>query len=131
MKSYIETVVRWAAPKAGGLPKRPANFITTVETGKIVLQGAQPLIEQTQSPPKWWSKDTRVSKTAEELELMIREAVKAAPGCEAFVGVIIQRTTPKSRLDSNWQIRGIRFGGMDRQIAREALIPIVERMQRE
>jgi len=131
MKSYIETVVRWAAPKAGGLPKRPANFITTVETGKIVLQGAQPLIEQTQSPPKWWSKDTRVSKTAEELELMIREAVKAAPGCEAFVGVIIQRTTPKSRLDSNWEIWGIRFGGMDRQIAREALIPIVERMQQE
>ena len=131
MKSYIETVVRWAAPKAGGLPKRPANFITTVETGKIVLQGAQPLIEQTQSPPKWRSKDTRVSKTAEELELMIREAVKAAPGCEAFVGVIIQRTTPKSRLDSNWEIWGIRFGGMDRQIAREALIPIVERMQQE
>ena len=131
MKSYIETLVRWAAPQAGGLPKRPANFITTVETGKIVLQGAQPLIEQTQSPPKWWSKDTRVSKTAEELELMIRDAVKAAPGCEAFVGVIIQRTTPKSRLDSNWEIWGIRFGGMDRQIAREALIPIVERMQQE
>ena len=133
MKSYIETVVRWAAPKAGGLPKRPANFIKTVETGKLVLQGAQPLIEQTPaaSPPKWWSKDVRVSKTAEELELMIREAVKAAPGCEAFVGVIIQRTTPKSRLDSNWEIWGIRFGGMDRQIAREALIPIVERMQQE
>jgi hypothetical protein len=90
------------------------------------------LIEQTPaSSPKWWSKDTRVLKTAEELELMIREAVKAAPGCEVFVGVIIQRTTPKSRLDSNWQIRGIRFGGMDRQIAREALTPIVERMQRE
>ena len=83
------------------------------------------------SPPKWWSRDVLVSKTAEALELMIREAVKAAPGCEAFVGVIIQRTTPKSRLDSNWQIRGIRFGGMDRQIARETLIPIVERMQRE
>jgi hypothetical protein len=83
------------------------------------------------SSPKWWSKDTRVVKTAEGLELMIREAVKTTPGCEAFVGVIVQRTTPKSRLDSNWEIRGIRFGGMDRQIAREALIPIVERMQRE
>jgi len=133
MKSYIETLVRWAAPKAGGLPKRPTNFITTVETGKLVLQGAQPLIEQTPaaSPPKWWSKDVRVSKTAEELELMIREAVKSAPGCEDFVGVIVQRITPKSRLDPTWEIRGIRFGGMDRQIAREALTPIVERMQRE
>jgi hypothetical protein len=132
MKSYIETIVRWAAPKAGRLPKLPAHFITTVDTSKLVLQGT-PLVEQTPAaaPPKWWSKDTRVAKTAEELELMIREAVKAAPGCEAFLGVIIQRTTPKSRLDSNWEIRGIRFGGMDRKIAREALTPIVERMQRE
>jgi len=134
MKSYIGTLVHWTAPKAGGVtPKRPANFITTVETGKLVLQGEQPLIDQTppESPPKWWSRDTRVSKTAEELELMIREAVKAAPGCEAFVGVVIERVTPKSRLDANWEIRGIRFGGMDRQIAREALTPIVEQMQRE
>jgi predicted signal transduction protein with EAL and GGDEF domain len=133
MKSYIETLVRWAAPQAGGLPKRPANFITTVETGKLVLQGAQPLIEQTPAPAssKWWSKDARISKTTEELELMIREAVKAAPGCEAFVGVVIERVTPKSRLDANWEIRGIRFGGMDRQIAREALTPIVQRMQGE
>ena len=136
MKSYIETLVRWAAPKAGWLPKRPANSITTVETDKLVLQDTQPLIKQIEqtliaSPPKWWSKDTRVAKTAEELELIIREAVKAAPGCEDFVGVVIERVTPKSRLDANWEIRGIRFGGVDRQIAREALTPIVERMQRE
>ena len=62
---------------------------------------------------------------------MIREAVKSAPGCEDFVGVIVQRITPKSRLDATWEIRAIRFGGMDRQIAREALAPIVERMQQE
>ena len=89
------------------------------------------MIEQTQSPPKWRSKDTRVSKTAEELELTITEAVQAAPGCEAFVGVIIQRTTPKSRLDANWELRGTKFGRTDRKIAKEALTPIVERMQRE
>jgi hypothetical protein len=82
------------------------------------------------SPPKWWSKDDRVSITAKELEFTIAEAVKATPGCEAFVDVIVQRTTPKSRLDANWEIRGIRFGGMDRQIAREALTPIIQRMQR-
>ena len=135
MKSYIETLVRWAAPKTGGLPKPPPkNFITTVETGKLVLQGAQPLTKQTlaPAPPKrWWSRDGRVSKTTEELELAITEAVKAAPGCEDFVGVVIERVTPKSRLDANWEIRGIRFGGVDRQIAREALTPIVERMQQE
>jgi hypothetical protein len=134
MKSYIGTLVHWTAPKAGGVtPKRPAYSITTVETGKLVLQGTQLLIEQTPSgsPPKWWSKDTRVSKTAEELELTITEAVQAAPGCEAFVGVIIQRTTPKSRLDANWELRGTKFGRTDRKIAKEALTPIVERMQRE
>jgi len=63
--------------------------------------------------------------------LAITEAVKATPGCEAFVGVVIERVTPKSRLDATWEIRGIRFEGMDRKIAREALTPIVERMQRE
>jgi hypothetical protein len=143
MKSYIETLVRWAAPKAGGLPKRPANLITTVETGKIVLQGtqpklflqgAQPLTEQTiaAAPPKrWWSKDGRASKTTEELELTITEAVKATPGCEAFVGVIVRRKTPKSRLDATWELRGIKFGRTDRELAREVLTPIVERMQRE
>ena len=117
--------------------KSAANLKTTVRTGSSSSEplrlDAQPLIEQmpAASPPKWWSKDVRVSKTAEELELMIREAVKSAPGCEDFVGVIVQRITPKSRLDPTWEIRGIRFGGMDRQIAREALTPIVERMQRE
>ena len=138
MKFYIETLVRWAAPKAGGLPKRPANFKTTGETifssSKPVRQGVQPLIEQTTAtaPPKrWWSRDGRVSKTTEELELTITEAVQAAPGCEAFVGVIIQRTTPKSRLDANWELRGTKFGRTDRKIAKEALTPIVERMQRE
>jgi len=80
---------------------------------------------------KWWSRDKRVSKTAEELESTITEAVKAAPGCEAFVGVIVQRTTPKSRLDANWELRGIKFGRADRRIAKEVLTPIVERMQRE
>ena len=135
MKSYIETLVRWAAPKTGGLPKPPPkNFITTVETGKLVLQGAQPLTKQTLAPAppkKWWSRDGRVSKTTEELELAITEAVKAAPGCEDFVGVIIQRITPKSRLDPTWELRGIKFGRSDRKLAREALTPIVERMQQE
>ena len=80
---------------------------------------------------RWRSKDDRVSKTTEELELTITEAVKAMPGCEAFVGVIIRHKTPMSRLDANWEIRGIRFGGMDRKMAREALTPIVQRMQQE
>ena len=135
MKSYIETLVRWAATKTGGLPKRPTNLKTTALPSELVLQDAQPLvIEQTLAagPPKrWWSRDGRVSKTTEELELAITEAVKAAPGCEDFVGVIVQRITPKSRLDATWELRGIKFGPTDRKLAREALTPIVERMQQE
>jgi hypothetical protein len=114
------------------------KFKTTGETifssSKPVRQGVQPLIEQTTAtaPPKrWWSRDGRVSKTTEELELTIAEAVRTAPGCEAFVGVLVQRTTPRSRLGATWELRGIKFGRADRKVAREALTPIVERMQRE
>jgi hypothetical protein len=85
-------------------------------------------------PPKkwWWRKELRVSITIPELELAIMEAVKkAAPSCEEFVGVIIQHETPKSRLDPNWAIRGVKFGNADRKMANEALATVVERMQRE
>jgi len=106
---------------------------TSSSSSEPLRLDAQPLIDQTPAaaPKRWWTKDSRISKTAEELELAITEAVKAAPGCEAFVGVIIQRITPKARLDVNWELRGTRFGQADRKIAREALTPIVEQMQRE
>ena len=85
-------------------------------------------------PPKkkQWSKDSRASITIPELELAIAEAVqKVAPDCEAFVGVIVRRTTPASRSDVNWRLQGIKFGNADRKIAGEALTTIIERMQRE
>jgi hypothetical protein len=56
---------------------------------------------------------------------------KADPDCEAFVGVIVQRETPKARLDANWAIRGVRFGKADRNKCSKALTTIVDRMQRE
>ena len=123
MKSYIETLFRWAAP-------------TTALPSKLVLQDTQPLIKQIEQtliagPNMWRTKDDRVSKTTEELELTITKAVRTAPGCEAFVGVIVQRITPRSRLGATWELRGIKFGRADRKVAREALTPIVERMQRE
>jgi hypothetical protein len=86
-------------------------------------------------PPKkkwWWRKELRVSITIPELELAILEAVKkAAPSCEEFVGVIVRHETPKSRLDPNWAIRGVKFGNADRKMANDALATVVERMQRE
>jgi hypothetical protein len=66
------------------------------------------------------------------LETAIAGTVRrSAPGCEAFVGVIVQRTTPKSHFGANWALRGIRFGKTDRDKANVAITTIVERMQRE
>jgi hypothetical protein len=70
--------------------------------------------------------------TSTKLQSAITEAVKkSVPGCEAFVGVIVQRTTPKSRFDANWALRGVKFGRADRDSANEAVKAIVKRMQRE
>jgi hypothetical protein len=70
--------------------------------------------------------------TSPEIELAIAEAVKkTAPGCEDFIGVVIRQTTPKSRLDVNWELRGIRFGKADREMVNEAVASVVERMQRQ
>jgi hypothetical protein len=81
---------------------------------------------------RWWRKERRVSITIPELELTISEAVKkSSPGCEDFGGVIVRRETPKSHLDPNWAIRGVKFGKADRKGANEALASVVELMQRE
>jgi len=45
--------------------------------------------------------------------------------------VIVQQTTPKSRVNANWALRGVRFGTADRAKVNEAMATIVERMQRE
>jgi hypothetical protein len=82
--------------------------------------------------PKKQSSDDRSSVSCDNLQSAITEAVKKAdPDCEAFVGVIVQRETPKTRLDANWAIRGIRYGHADRDKCSKALTTIVERMQRE
>jgi hypothetical protein len=86
------------------------------------------------APPKKqrWRRERRVSMTKLELELAILEEVKiAAPGCEDLVGVIVGHETPKSHLDPNWVVRGVKFGNANRKIANEALAGVVERMRRE
>jgi hypothetical protein len=66
------------------------------------------------------------------LESAITEAIrKRAPGCESFVGVIVEPTRPKSRFDANWAVRGVKFGRADREKVNEAIATIVESMQRE
>jgi hypothetical protein len=71
--------------------------------------------------------DDRSSVSLDLLQSAITEAVKkAGPGCEAFAGVVIKRETPRSRLDANWAVRGVRFGRADRDKAGQALVTIVE-----
>jgi hypothetical protein len=78
------------------------------------------------------SSDDRSSVSRDRLQSAITEAVKKAdPDCEGFVGVLVQRQTPKERLAANWALKGVRFGKADRDKCSRALTTIVERMQRE
>lgn len=82
--------------------------------------------------PREKSSDGRSSVSHHDLQSAITEAVKKAdPDCEGFVGVIVQRETPKELLDANWAVKGVRFGKADRDKSSKALATIVERMQRE
>ena len=70
----------------------------------------------------------RVSR--ETLEMEITAAVKKSdPQCEPFVGVFIEDRAPRSREDTNWAIKGIRFGRAARDKCSAALVVVVDKMQ--
>jgi hypothetical protein len=102
-----------------------------------IRQGRLPVVEQPRAappppPPKAKRDGDRSLIASTDLEAAITQAVRnEGPGCEAFVGVIVQQTKPKSRFDANWILRGVKYGRADRTKADEALATIVERMQRE
>lgn len=84
------------------------------------------------SKKNWWRRDHRAQITPAELELTITEAIKnAAPECSSFVGVIVHHKKPRQHRDSNWGVRGIKFGKADRRVVNETLTRIVEQLQRE
>jgi hypothetical protein len=71
-----------------------------------------------------------ISRTT--LESAITQAIKqSGPDCGHFVGVVIRREMPTSMSQTNWEIRGVRFGRSDRKKTSNVLATIVERMQRE
>jgi len=109
--------------------------LETPSSGTPQAEASTPPVKRAPLPlPKknWWRRDIRVAMTAPELESAISDAVKnAAPGCEDFVGVIVQHTTPRSHRDPNWDVRGVKFGKADRKAVDEALAAVVERMRRE
>jgi hypothetical protein len=78
------------------------------------------------------SGSSREQIKCETLEVAIATAVKRSdPRCEPFIGVVIERRTPKSRDEANWAVRGIKFGKAERQNCNAALSVIVERLKRE
>jgi hypothetical protein len=86
--------------------------------------------------PLFWGRsrsiDERQSVSVEELQSAISHAVrKYDSACDAFVGVIVQPETPKSRFDANWTIKGVKFGKSDRNKSTQAVATILPRMQQE
>ena len=131
----FKAFIVWAIQKSISTP--PVKVATAVKAISSTSKPSEPgeIKQAAALPPKkkWWRwrKEHRVSITISELELAISEDIKnAAPGCEDFVGVIVRHETPKSHLDPNWVILGVKFGKADRKMANEALATVVERMQR-
>jgi hypothetical protein len=70
--------------------------------------------------------------TRAELEVAITNAVRASdPECSIFVGVIVERITPRSRVEANWTVKGIRYGKADRNQCDAALAKVLKSLQLE
>jgi hypothetical protein len=125
----------WAAQKLWAASRKTISLLRDISSSsKPIRQDIPGTIEQAPAPPSkptWWRKDRRAPISATELELKIAEAARAVPGCEGFIGVIVQPKTPKSRLDPNWEIRGVKFGNADRRITNERLATVVARLEQE
>jgi hypothetical protein len=121
-----------------GQPKSPTVMETLAEIisspSSPIRQDKKPKAEPVRvAPARLTTRNGSRSPIASaNLESAITEAIrKRAPGCESFVGVIVQPTRPKSRFDTNWTLRGVKFGKADREKVIEAIATIVESMQRE
>ena len=68
---------------------------------------------------------------ARALQDRIADEVRAQPGCEAFVGVLLEKVKPNSTLDPNWDLLGIKFGKADRKTVNDVLATIILRMKSE
>jgi hypothetical protein len=131
----LMALLSWAAQELRAASRKTISLLRDISSSSRPIRRDTPsTIEQVPSPPSkttWWRKDRRILIPAAELELKIAEATRAAPGCEGFIGVVVQPKTPKSRLDPNWQIRGVRFGNADRKITSERLATVVTHLEQE
>ena len=78
------------------------------------------------------STDLRQPVSRTDLQAAITEAVKKfSPECQAFIEVILTDPQTDSRLDTDWAVRGVKFGRSNRKKASEALDVVVARMAQE
>lgn len=71
---------------------------------------------------------TLISRAA--LEEEIAKQVKADEAGAALVGVILERLRGQSSLETNWTVRGIKFGTADRDKAGRVVEEVTQRLQK-
>jgi hypothetical protein len=76
------------------------------------------------------AKRTRISRAA--LEMAITNAVRNSdPQCSGFVGIIVERMVPASRIGANWNVKGIKYGKAKRDLCDATISVIIDPMQLE
>jgi len=124
--------ISWDREASPSLPGVMETIVAIVSSPAVPVELSNPT-SMGRGRESLWSlikpTDDRRLIASETLQSAITKGVqKAEP---AFVDVIIQRITPKSRFDTNWALRGVKFGRADREKANQAVTTVVERMQRE
>jgi cold shock CspA family protein len=70
--------------------------------------------------------------TQDALETALAEAVRAHDAkCKGLVGIIVERVSPASPGETNWSVKGVKYGKAERDRCDVALSVCVEEMQRE
>jgi hypothetical protein len=118
-----------------GEPALPETAVTLPETAVTLAPEPTGILPDhkgtTAAPPEVGDRKDRQFVATRALEDAITGEVRAQPGCEAFVGVVLEKVKPKSSFDTNWELLGVKFGKTDRKTANEALLAIVSRMKNE
>jgi hypothetical protein len=82
--------------------------------------------------PEEQSPRIRLPVTCDALQSVIAKAVRdSGRECQDFVGILLEQTVPKSPRDSNWVIKGIKYGKGDRAQCDAAILEIVGQLQQE
>jgi len=76
------------------------------------------------------TKRAQISRAA--LETAITKVVRSSdPQCSCFVGIIVARKVPASRIAANWNVKGIKYGKARRDLCDATISVIIDPMQLE